>query len=158
MAEAEIAALARRLQSVEDRLEIINLLATYGPLVDSGECHPAAELWVDDGVYDVGGSGQARGRKAIAALYEHDLHQSLIHQGSGHVTTTPRITLDGDTATAIAHSFVLLRGEGEWRVWRASANEWKLVRGPHGWQIVERINRPLDGTEQSHDVLRKAKN
>lgn len=158
MGETEIAALARRLRTVEDRLEIINLLATYGPLVDSGECHPAAELWVDDGVYDVGGSCRACGRKAIAALYEHYLHQSLIHQGSGHVTTTPRITLDGDNATAIAHSFVLLRGEGEWRVWRASANEWTLVRGPAGWRIVERINRPLDGTAQSHDVLRKAKN
>lgn len=158
MTEERLAAIESRLRSVEDQLEIIRLLAAYGPLVDSGECHAAAELWTGDGVYDVGGSGPAAGHDDIAALYESELHQWLIHEGSGHVTTTPRITLQGDTATAIAHSFVLLRDGDGWKVWRASANDWQLERTTEGWRVVERRNRTLEGTADSHDILRRAAN
>lgn len=156
MSEDRLAAIEARLRAAEDQLEIIRLLATYGPAVDCGESELAAELWLDNGAYDVGGTGAAKGRAAIAALYEHSLHQGLIRQGSGHVTTTPQITLDGDTAQAVAHSFVLLKTEDHWTVWRASANTWKLARTPQGWRIVERRNRVLDGAGESHDLLRKA--
>ena len=156
MVEDRLAAIETRLRAAEDQLEIIRLLATYGPAVDCGESDAAAGLWLDDGAYDVGGTGVTKGRDAIAGLYEHSLHQGLIRQGAGHVTTTPQITLDGDTASAVAHSFVLLKTEEHWIVWRASANTWKLARTPQGWRIVERRNRVLDGGEASHDLLRKA--
>ncbi|RYY26701.1 MAG: nuclear transport factor 2 family protein [Sphingomonadales bacterium] len=147
------ASIELRLQRLEDQLEIIRLLSAYGPLVDAGACDPAAELWEADGRYDVGGEHVATGVEQIAALYSGDGHQSLIRQGSGHVTTTPHIRLDGDTATAFAHSFVLLRGARGWAVWRASANRWTLARTADGWRIRERVNRVLDGASKSHKLM-----
>jgi hypothetical protein len=48
-----------------------------------------------------------------------------------------------------------LVGMYEGDVWRASANHWSLVRTREGWRIAERFNRVLDGSEASHDVLRR---
>ena len=93
-------------------------------------------------------------RVAIAALYEAEGHQALIHKGSAHLTATPRITIKGDTAEAVAYSFVVLRDDTDWGVWRASANRWTLRRTEGGWRIVERFNRTLDGSEASHAILR----
>ena len=84
-----------------------------------------------------------------------DGHQQLIHKGASHLTATPRITIDGDTAEAVAYSFVVLRNDKDWGVWRASANRWTLRRTPQGWRIVERFNRVLDGSEASHAILRQ---
>lgn len=154
--DERLAALEARLRVLEDERAILHLLATYGPLVDSGACDEAAALWTADGIYDVGGIGPVQGHGAIAALYKSALHQDLIHTGSGHVTSLPQIRIEDDSATAIAHSFVLLRGDDGWKVWRASANDWTLRRMPDGWRIVERRNRPLDGSAASHGVLRRA--
>jgi hypothetical protein len=146
--------LEARLQAAEDQLAIIRLLNTYGPAVDSGGSREGAALWADDGVYDVGGMHRAKGHDNIAALYDAQGHQDLIHQGSAHLTATPRITLNGDDAEAVAYSFVVLRGDKGWNVWRASANRWTLKRTADGWRIAERYNRPLDGSEESHATLR----
>jgi hypothetical protein len=154
--EERITALENRLRATEDQLEIMRLLLTYGPAVDSGESVKAAELWADDGIYDVGGLNRNQGHGAIAALYDSRGHLDLINQGSGHLTMTPQITLDGDKASAVGYSIVVLRGDDGYAVWRASANHWSLVRTDSGWRIAERFNRVLDGTATSHDVLRKA--
>ena len=145
-----------RLQAAEDQLEIIRLLSTYGPAVDSGASRAAAELWTEDGAYDVGGLNRFAGHDALEALYEADLHQSLIRQGSAHVTSTPQITLDGDRAEAVAYSLVILRGEDGHAVWRASANHWDLRRTEAGWRMVTRSNRVLDGSPDSRAMLARA--
>lgn len=154
--DARVADLERRLAVAEDQLAIMRLLASYGPSVDCGEAHAAAQLWASDGAYDVGGLVRAEGEEQIAALYEADGHQSLIAQGSGHLTMAPRITVSGDTATAVAYSMVCLRGADGWDIWRASANHWTLTRTQAGWRIAERFNRVLDGSADSHEVLRRA--
>lgn len=152
--EDRLSALETRLRAAEDQLEIIRLLSSYGPAVDSGSSREAARLWTEDGAYDVGGLHRAQGHDAIAALYDGDGHQALIHRGSAHLTATPRVSVDGDQAEAVAYSFVVLRGEHGFDVWRASANRWTLRRTPAGWRIVERHNRVLDGSPQSHAVLK----
>ena len=154
--EERLAALETRLRAAEDQLEIIRLLTTYGPAVDSGMSRIAAQLWVEGGTYDVGGVGPITGHDKIAAIYEAAGHQKIIHEGCSHLITTPRITVNGDEATAIAYSFVILRRDNEWYMWRASANHWTLARTQQGWRIVERYNRVLDGSEASHETLRRA--
>jgi hypothetical protein len=44
--EERLTALESRLRHAEDKLEILNLLNSYGPLVDSGSAHEAAARWV----------------------------------------------------------------------------------------------------------------
>ena len=154
--EERLAALERRVQAAEDQLEIIRLLSTYGPLVDSGEGEAAAQLWIEGGAYDVFGLERFIAPHHLVSMYEGDLHQSLIAAGSAHLTATPRITLNGDAAEALAYSFIVLRDNDGWRVYRAAVNYWTLVRTSAGWRIKERYNRPIDGSEGSYEMMRKA--
>jgi len=153
--ETRLAALEQRLRAAEDQLEIIRLVNSYGPLVDSGESQPAAHLWEEGGVYDIGGVGRTRAYDDIAAIYDSPGHRALIHAGCAHMTATPRITVHGDSAEAVAYSFVVLREGDGWKFFRASANHWTLVRTAEGWRIAERYNRVLDGSQASHDTLRR---
>lgn len=154
--EERVAALEARTRQLEDHIEILNLLAGYGPAVDSGQSAAAARLWDADGVYDVGGVARVQGHAELTALYEAELHQGLIRQGSAHITAAPRVVVDGDTATAVAHSVVVRRTGDTYDVWRASANHWHLRRTAAGWRIAERYNRTLDGSAESHEVLARA--
>jgi hypothetical protein len=157
--EDRLAALEKRVRAAEDQLEIIRLLNTYGPLVDSAEGEPAAKLWITDGTYNVGTpGGGSRALKAPAdleALYENDGHLGLVNTGCSHLTATPRITVNGDSAEAVAYSYVVLREGERWYLWRAAVNHWTLVRTADGWRIKERFNRPLDGSKESHDTMRR---
>ena len=44
--------LERRLAAAEDRLALLQLVASYGPAVDSGSAAETARLWTENGVYD----------------------------------------------------------------------------------------------------------
>lgn len=153
--EERLAALESRLRVAEDQLEIIRLLNTYGPLVDSGESQAAAGLWTEGGVYDVGGVHRETGRDEIAAIYEREGHKALVGTGVSHLTATPRISVKGDQAEAMAYSFVVLRDGDRWRLWRAAINHWTLERTSEGWRIRERYNRVLDGSLESHETMRR---
>lgn len=150
---ARLATLEARLKQLEDQLAIYQLLATYGPGVDSLSEDAVAGLWTEDGVYDAGGQNPFRGNAAIGDLVNQEPHQTYVGKGCAHVVSMPHVTVDGDTAVATGHSRVYLNQGDHWRVERASANRWELVRTPTGWRVKHRLNRPLDGTAAPRDVL-----
>ena len=157
--EERLAALETRLRAAEDQLEIVNLLNRYGPMVDSGSSEEAAALWIEGGGYNYSG-GNSNGTRLEAPaqlidVYEGDGHQSLVKAGCAHLTATPVVKVDGDSATALGYTFVILREADRWYVFRAAINEWTLVRTPHGWRIAERFNRTLTGSPESHEVMRR---
>lgn len=153
--EERVDQLEARLRAAEDQLEIIRLLNTYGPAVDSGSAVAAAALWTQDGIYDAGGVTRFT-PEALVAMYNDAGHQALIHEGSSHLTATPRIEVRGDEAEAVAYSFVVRRRGEEWFLMRAAINHWQLVRTSAGWRIKERFNRVLDGSDASHEVMKRA--
>lgn len=158
MTEQEILARLRRL---EDHQAIAELLASYGPSVDSGDADGAARLWTVDGTYDVE-SWQMRGRRGVREMVGSQSHQNLVAQGCCHFLGPAAITVDGDSAVAVCESLVLLRhndsaesgGEGHYRVWRATANHFVLSRIDGNWQITTRTSRVLDGDQYAHALLR----
>ncbi|HTH27883.1 MAG TPA: nuclear transport factor 2 family protein [Sphingobium sp.] len=157
--EQRLEALEARLRAAEDQLEILRLLNSYGPLVDSGESKAAAALWVEGGGYNFSG-GFSGGTRIVApddlvAMYESEGHKGLVATGCSHLTATPRITVTGDTAEAVAYSYVVLKEGERWYLWRAAINHWTLVRTAEGWRIMDRHNRALDGSEESHDTMRR---
>lgn len=162
--EARLAALETRVRVLDDHEAITQLLASYGPSVDSGSAEATAALWVEDGVFDVVGSSETvgnftmRGRGDIMGMVNGDGHQSLITNGCGHVLTAPRIRVDGDTATAWNYAFNVRWDEPTERFWvaRLSANEWKCARGADGWRVVHRTNVNLDGGETARALLRRS--
>jgi hypothetical protein len=95
---AAVAALAARVRALEDQVEIMQLVAQYGPAADSGSGDAAAALWTEDGTFDVAGHFEMRGRDAIAGMVHGEGHQGLIRNGCGHVLTVPHIAVDGDGA------------------------------------------------------------
>jgi hypothetical protein len=160
--EERLAALEVRVRKAEDHLAILNLLNSYGPMVDSGSAEPAAQLWIEGGGYNFsGGTSQGTRLEApdrLVAMYTGDGHMGLVNTGCSHLTATPVIKVDGDDATALGYTFVLLREGERWFVFRAAINEWKLLRTPEGWRIAERFNRTLTGSEDSHEVMRRILN
>jgi uncharacterized protein (TIGR02246 family) len=152
MTEDRLAALEARLRQLEDERDIARLMASYGPLVDSGAAEEVAALWEPDGVYDIDEVYLA-GREQIRAMVRSSAHQGWIRGGCAHVVGPPHITVDGDEAVAVCHSLMVVHEEGRYVVRRATANHWRLRRGETGWQVTTRTNRILDGRPESPELL-----
>jgi len=149
---AALEALATRVAVLEDEREISQLIAAYGPLVDSGAAAEVAAIWTADGVYDVD-EGHFDGADAIHAMVESSGHQGWIKGGCAHFLGPVKVTVHGDEAVAICHSLMVVHGEDGFRVRRATANHWQLVRTPEGWRATVRTSRVLDGRPESPALL-----
>lgn len=159
--EDRIAALEKRLQTAEDHLEILNLISAYGPLADSCSVEEAIAQWVPGGGYNYGlpggGSHRLEAPEPLGNVWRQEGHVELTRTGSAHMSATPRIVVRGDAADAVGYSLVIKREGDRWFVWRAAINHWTLVRTPQGWRVQEKFNRTLDGSDESHEVMRRIK-
>lgn len=151
---SQVAQLQARLTHLEDLEAIRQLLASYGPAVDSNRLDDAAELWQPEGRYSVAGFGSHTGRAALHDLLAAPHHQQLVADGCAHLLSAPQIALKGDTAVAINHSCVLRWSGQHYQVERVAANRWVLQKSAVGWQVSERSNALLDGTQAAHALLR----
>lgn len=147
-----IAALEARLQRLEDEQEIVQLIASYGPLVDSGSADEVAAIWTEDGRYDVDELFM-EDQASIRAMVDSPEHQGLIGRGCTHFLGPVRVRVDGDEAVAVCHSILLVHHEGRYLPVRSGANKWELRRTPEGWRTLRRTTRALDGRPESHALL-----
>lgn len=150
--ESRLAALEARVRLLEDQVAIYRLLACYGPSVDSRSEEATASLWTSDGRYDFGGA-PLRGSDDVGGLVHREPHVSYVARGCAHVIGMPLVTIAGDRATATGYSRIYLRDGDGWKVERASANRWELVRTEEGWKVESRLNRLLDGSPEARAIL-----
>ena len=156
MSEDRLDAIECRLRALEDERDIARLIASYGPLVDSGDADGAAALWAVDGSYDVEG-WMMSGRDEVAAMVRSDAHQGLIAKGCCHFFGPPVIEVDGDAAVAVCESTLLVRREsGGYAVARAGVHLLTLRRDAGTWRIVSRTARQLDGAAAGRDLIAEA--
>ena len=162
--------LEQRLRAVEDRLEILNLIATHPPSADTGADDYTVRVYAEDGVFDRGENlVGATGNKEIAAILRMPGHQAAIRGGLAHFAGLPHIALDGDTAVVTSYLQILTPdASGEsvevpnhgasrgFRIHRVAANRWELARTEQGWKIKRRMLRPLDGSEPARALLARA--
>lgn len=150
-------ALEERIALLEDRLAIAGLMASYGPAVDSGSAEAAAELWTADGSYDAG-IVHFRSAEEIERMVRTEPHTGFIASGAAHLSTPPRIEIDGDTAVSYCYQQVMLRDveSDAFRAWRVSANRWEWQRTSEGWKVKRRVNRLLDGGEEARALFGEA--
>lgn len=147
-----------RLQRLEDEHDIAKLIASYGPSVDAGDADRTAQLWADDGTYDVE-NWQMRGRTAVHDMVSSNAHQKLIAGGCSHFLGPAVVTVTGDAAVAVCESLVVVREPDDaeraagYRVWRAAANHFVLQRIGGRWQITARTSRLLNGDPHAHTLL-----
>jgi hypothetical protein len=148
------AALERRLQGLEDRMAIYQLIATYGPVADSGSGDVVAKMWTRDGSYD-SGVGIFQGAAAVGdMLSQGELHRTLMAGGCAHLTTLPMLRVEGDRAIAVCHGQLLRRKGDGFEIWRATAVKWTLARSAAGWRVEKRENRLLDGSRPAQELFR----
>jgi hypothetical protein len=150
--ESRLRELEQRLQLLSDQVEVTQLIASYGPLVDAGVAGDVAALWSEDGSYDVEG-WQMRSRADVEAMVNSDAHQTLIGRGACHFLGPARVTVDGDTAQAVCASLLVVHRDGKWIVARAGANQFTLNRIDGRWQIVLRTTRALNGSPEARALL-----
>lgn len=144
--------LERKLQRIEDERAIERLIASYGPLVDAGEADATAEMWSQDGRYDVE-EWPMSSRADVAAMVRSDLHQGLIGRGSAHFLGPAVVTVGGDDAVAVCESLLVIFYNNRHVVARAGANHLRLKRIDHRWQITSRTTRTLDGGPEARALL-----
>ena len=158
-----------RLRAIEDKLDILNLIASHPPCSDTGSDHFVRNMYTDDGVIDLGGGKGASGNEAVAAMVLEPGHKAAIAGGLAHFCGLPKVQIDGDTAVVTSYLQIVtphptaepieVPNHGAtkgFRIHRLGANRWELVRTPSGWKIKRRTLRALDGSEPARDLLRKA--
>jgi hypothetical protein len=153
--EDRLAGLEAKVQRLEDERDIQRLIASYGPCVDAADAFGAAELWAEDGSYDVEG-WRMTSRDDIRAMVDSDGHRELVAGGCCHFLGSAVVTVDGDEAVALCESLVLRAADATptgYLVWRAAANHFHLQRFAGGWRIAARTTRLLNGNPAAHRLL-----
>lgn len=155
--EERLAALEAEVRRLNDIAEITQLAMSYGPLVDSGAADAVADLYVEDGIYDVDETYMGT-REEIRAMVKGPRHQAFITGGAAHFTGPLSVTVDGDRAQAVGHTLMVIKDDGDFRffVRRATASVWEFIRTSDGWKVARRTNRLLDGSETARALFADA--
>lgn len=149
---ARLDELEQRVRLAEDKLAITQLIASYGPQVDAGLADEVADLWTEDGVYEVEG-WDMRSRADVHAMVLSDAHQKLITNGSAHFLGPAWVEVDGDEARAVCESTLVLAHGERWFIARAGVHRFRLVRDGDTWRIKHRATHLLDGSQDARDLL-----
>jgi len=94
--------MAARLQRLEDREQILELLTAYGATLDRHDFVAFGQLFAEDAEYGGGAGTPTRGRAAIQAQLEKQLISNPMNlpPPNNHLFFNPSIHIDGDRATA----------------------------------------------------------
>ncbi|GAA4485504.1 hypothetical protein GCM10023094_40430 [Rhodococcus olei] len=131
-----------RLTAVEDTLAILRLEGAYSPSWDSGDARAWAELFCEDGVFEVVAVGDApaltiRGRDELRRFCA----EFTAHTTGIHLLNTPAIAVDGDTASARVHFEFRSGFQSDTETRHAHVAGHYTVeyrRTPEGWRISRR--------------------
>ena len=137
-AAAQTGSLEARLQRMEDREQIQQLLLDYGRHLDSRDLAAYAALFAADGEW-VGGFGSVKGRPQIQAFMEKNLGTAPNRAGNYHLLTNFVITLNGDTATAWSRWAFVVPGERGAAIAQAGRYDDALVRENGAWRFKRRV-------------------
>src|SRR6478735_10209537 len=93
---------ATRLQRLEDREQILELLTAYGATLDRHDFAAFGQLFAEDAQYGAGAGPPTRGRAAIQAQLEKQItgNPANLPPPNSHLSFNPSIRIQGDFATA----------------------------------------------------------
>ncbi|WP_409076429.1 nuclear transport factor 2 family protein (plasmid) [Pantoea sp. C3] len=159
----------KRLQAIEDKLEIFELIAAHPLSADTGHSEYTLSVYNHDGIFDRGPElDGANGAKDIAAFIERPEHEEAIAGGLAHFTGLPLIDLRDDVAVVTSYlQIVHLNQEGPnqmlpnhgiskgYRIHRVVVNRWEMERREGCWKVAKRTLLPVDGSINHRQLLRK---
>lgn len=133
------------LRWLADRTRIRELTARYNRCFDDGDAEGFAETFTEDGVMEVAGGFEVRGRDGLAQMCRRTPY------GVVHVTVDATVEVDGDRAVQDVTIMVLQRpkpdaapDERRTTLERSGRYHDELVRTPDGWRFSRRT-ASLDG-------------
>src|SRR5438270_11482453 len=140
------AALAARLQVLEDERAILQTLHQYGHAMDYGPDADCVDCFTPDGVWDVrmrrsGAGFQLGGHVEIEASLAGQTQVRAPALFAKHIVVDPRITIAGDEATVQSY-FIRIepKDDGPTQIVASGRYLDRLVRGADGrWRFTERI-------------------
>ena len=99
---AQPESLGTRLQRLEDREQIMELLTAYGATLDRHDFAAFGKLFAEDAEYGGGAGAPTRGRAAIQAQLEKQItsNPANLPPPNSHLSFNPSIRIQGDFATA----------------------------------------------------------
>jgi uncharacterized protein (TIGR02246 family) len=129
--------MAERVRRLEDMAAIHQLFIDYGAYLDARDFDAYSALFAEDAEVLLGPMGRAKGRDNIKALMEGTLSGS--QAASFHLISSPRVTLDGDTATArVMWTVISPDGSGRPQVGMLGHHRDQLVRRDGRWYFLRR--------------------
>lgn len=147
------AADAARLEALEAREQILELMTAYGATLDRRDFTAFGELFAQDAEYGGGPGAPTRGRAAIAAQLERTItgNPSNLPAPNSHLFFNPSIRIEGDTATAHSLGAYTARdpASGDTRLVFFVSYQDRFVRSQGRWLFQSRIagsTAPAAGT------------
>ena len=125
-----------KLVNESDHIELSRLVTEHAWRVDNGRADTLHELYVDDGVLDVG--TPLRGRAAIRE-WGRQLVAAAPWRAIRHVCGNMRFVADGANA-AIGRTILTVFGPGGSTTlpWRVGEDHDRFIRTEHGWRLASR--------------------
>jgi ketosteroid isomerase-like protein len=145
---AQIAALATRVQVLDDMLAVHGVLVSYGLAVDAGDAAATAALYAEDCEVDIDRAVVFRGRQEVHDMVLGDAHQAILGE-CAHVMGPYVVQVDGDHAVATGYATVYVRENGEIKPWRQAYGRFELARRDGTWQITKRVSRAVGSPDRS---------
>jgi uncharacterized protein (TIGR02246 family) len=136
----DLASLAARVQTLEDREAIRALILAYGQAHDHRDYRTFADLFASNGEW-VGGLGTAKGPKAIFELMDRTIGHNPRPNGSGtyHVMTNDQIEIDGDRASSTTKWIYITPGDdGAPKVVYLGHYDDEFIRENGAWKFLRR--------------------
>ena len=144
--EPTVAALAARVQRLEDELAIHRVIIRYGMAADVGYAEEAGATFTPDGVYDVD-VGRMDGGDAVMKMLRGPRHQEMIGHCAHQMGPAVVHELEPERAVATGYSRVYLETRAGTHVYRVSFNRWEFEKRAGEWLIAHRTTRMLGLTD-----------
>ena len=136
---ARLATLARRVQRLQDETDVQNLQHAYGYYLDRKLWDDAADLFADDGSWEIGSQGASAGRARIRQALEASYGAPALRHGElfDHILMAPVVTIAPDGRTARARSTQLgqIGLNGEFARWELGTYENAFVKQGGVWKL-----------------------
>lgn len=148
------AVLTQRLQQLEDRAALKALVDTFSNLADTKSVDEQVLLFTEDATVDSWSGGKQvssfKGRKQIGEAFSGYL---ALFDTVYHMNGQQSVELQGDRATGVSYSLVVLIGKDGDKRWRNTAGviyRDEYVRRAGRWLIAKRVS---NFTWQSRDEV-----
>lgn len=154
-----LSALEARLQHAEDRLALMDLEAEYARSWDAADPAGWAQLFTEDGVFDMAGVGHQgrrvyQGREQLEGFCKE---VNTFYQGL-HFMHLPRLQMQGDSACARVHFqwMGIFHSSGKFHGQRTAQGYYDVSyqRCADGqWRMLHRLEKAVSGsTHENFDV------